>query len=122
MRVTWYPASARSRADRMPLIPDPTTRAEPIFFSDMIALLFDLTGHFDQLIRLEPGHGLLFFDRSSCLVVESGLGFVGTGPEQRHEIDAVRACTRALTATDAEKAHVGHACQMIEQGVVRHLQ
>src|SRR5208337_4063717 len=107
----------------IPEMPAPATRTVPVgFFSAIIPLLFDLTGHFKQLIRFESSQRLFFIDRSACLIVESGLSLIGTRSEQRHQIDIIRACTRTLTATDTEKAHMVHTGQMIEQGVVRHLQ
>src|SRR5512141_2684963 len=97
----------------IPEMPAPATRTVPIgFFSAIITLLFGLTSHFKQLIRFESSHRLFFIDRSSCLIVESGLSLIGTRPEQRHQVNIIRACTCTLTATYTEKAHMVHTGQM----------
>src|SRR5665647_2450663 len=81
----------------IPDMPAPATRTVPIgFFSAIIALLFDLTGHFNQLIRFESCQRLLFVERSSRLKIESSLRLISTCLEQRHRINTIRAGTRTL--------------------------
>src|SRR5208337_148324 len=107
----------------IPEMPAPATRTVPVgFFSAIISLLFGLTSHFKQFIRFESSQRLLFKDRSSRLIAESGLSLIGARSEQRHQINIIGAGAGTLAATDTEKAHMVHTGQMIEQGVVRHLQ
>src|SRR6056297_4251970 len=100
-RKTLWPASARSMAERIPLMPPPITTVDPVFTAIFITPFLLDPHYIRKLIFLENQERRLLLQTTAWLVFKSSLSTVGDRSKKLYKRNIIRTGIGTLTAANA---------------------